>query len=89
ATLREGAASEGIEIWRRRDGALLDVRVRVNGGVLAVEAVDADEAVRAEQNRDALTAAGLGEWRWDLGSGRIGLSRRAAQVRPGQRAAGR
>ncbi|GJE07442.1 MULTISPECIES: sensor histidine kinase [Methylobacterium] len=80
ATLREGAASEGIEIWRRRDGALLDVRVRVNGGVLAVEAVDADEAVRAEQNRDALTAAGLGEWRWDLGSGRIGLSRRAAQI---------
>ena len=70
----------GIEIWRRADGTALDMRVRASGTVLVVEAVDPDEAVRAEQNRDALTAAGLGEWRWDTAGGRLTLSRRAAQI---------
>ena len=45
-----------------------------------VEPVDADEIVRAEQNRAALTAAGLGEWRWDHASGLVTLSRRAAHI---------
>ncbi|WP_430910999.1 HWE histidine kinase domain-containing protein [Methylobacterium sp. sgz302541] len=81
ASLRDAPASgNGIETWRRADGAPLDVRVRANGAVLVVEEVDPDEAVRAEQNRAALTAAGLGEWRWDTASGRLILSRRAAQI---------
>ena len=81
ANLRvENPAGSGIEVWRRGDGSLADLRVRASGTVLVIEEADADEAVRAEQNRDALTAAGLGEWRWDAGSGRIALSRRAAQI---------
>ncbi|MGU3538757.1 HWE histidine kinase domain-containing protein [Methylobacterium sp. A54F] len=74
---------DGIEIWRRADGREVEVRVRRGAGrvaTLVVEPVDADEAVRAAENRDALVAAGLGEWRWDSASGRISLSRRAAQI---------
>jgi PAS domain S-box-containing protein len=77
----------GIRTWRRADGASLHVRVRraeeaerAAPQVLVVEAVDADEIVRAEQNRDALTAAGLGEWRWDAATGLVTLSRRAAHI---------
>lgn len=77
---------DGIRHWRRADGTALTVRVRPSGDaaaalrVLVVETVDADEIVRAEQNRDALTAAGLGEWRWDQGTGLVTLSRRAAHI---------
>ncbi|MEA1831443.1 HWE histidine kinase domain-containing protein [Methylobacterium durans] len=75
--------SEGLQSWRGADGRAVEVRVTRSGAAgrtLVVEALDPDEAVRAEQNREALTAAGLGEWRWDAGSGRITLSRRAAQI---------
>ncbi|WP_336487660.1 PAS domain-containing protein [Methylobacterium nigriterrae] len=80
--LERTALAEGVQRWRRADGRTIDVRVRrSNGGTtLVVEAVDADEAVRAEQNREALIAAGLGEWRWDKATGLITLSRRAAQI---------
>ena len=77
---------EGIRSWLRADGTPLPVRVRISGEaasamrVLVVEPVDADEIVRAEQNRAALTAAGLGEWRWDHASGLVTLSRRAAHI---------
>jgi two-component sensor histidine kinase len=77
----------GIRTWRRADGVPLHVRVRRaeeadrdGEPVLVVEVVDADEMVRAEQNRDALTAAGLGEWRWDAATGLVTLSRRAAHI---------
>ncbi len=77
---------DGIRFWRRADGAALPVRVRASGQasaalrVIVVEPVDEDEIVRAEQNRDALTAAGLGEWRWDRASDLLTLSRRAAHI---------
>ncbi|MEE7478583.1 PAS domain-containing protein [Methylobacterium hispanicum] len=71
---------EGIRSWRRADGAALDVRVRRNGPVLTVEAVDPDAAAHSEENREALAAAGLGEWRWERASGRVILSRRAGQI---------
>lgn len=76
---------EGIRTWRRADGTPIHVRVRPSGDpdvvrILAIEPVDADEIVRAEQNRDALTAAGLGEWRWERDSGLVTLSRRAAHI---------
>ncbi|AWN38886.1 sensor histidine kinase [Methylobacterium radiodurans] len=71
---------DGIRFWRRADGAALDVRVRRNGPVLTVEAVDPDAAAHSEENREALAAAGLGEWRWVRASGRVILSRRAAQI---------
>ncbi|WP_375410525.1 HWE histidine kinase domain-containing protein [uncultured Methylobacterium sp.] len=76
----------GIRSWLRADGTAVPVRVRTSGEarggprVLVVEPVDADEIVRAEQNRDALTASGLGEWRWDRASGLVTLSRRAAYI---------
>ncbi|WP_342149250.1 HWE histidine kinase domain-containing protein [Methylorubrum sp. SB2] len=75
----------GIRRWRRADGTGIDLRLSLSeeaGGetVAVAETVDADELVRAEQNRDALTAAGLGEWRWDLTSGEMAFSRRAAQI---------
>lgn len=76
----------GIRSWRRADGSSVNVRIRASDGlsgakhILVVEPVDADEIVRAEQNRDALTAAGLGEWRWDTGTGLVTLSRRAAHI---------
>ena len=77
----------GIRRWTRADGSTVDVRVRGAGTTLVVEGVDPDEAARSEENREALLAAGLGEWRWDRASGRINLSRRAAQIlghRPGE-----
>ena len=43
----------------RRSGA--------GGGILVVEAVDADEAASSEENRQDLAAAGLGEWRVGAG----------------------
>ncbi|MDR7038742.1 PAS domain S-box-containing protein [Methylobacterium sp. BE186] len=76
-------STEGVQSWLRADGRPVEVRVTRSGAAgrtLVVAALDPDEAVRAEQNREALTAAGLGEWRWDAGSGRITLSRRAAQI---------
>ena len=79
ADLRD-VVREGIRSWRRADGGALDVRVRRAGGTLAVEAVDADEAAHSEANREALSAAGLGEWRWERATGILTLSRRAAQI---------
>ncbi|NEU10676.1 PAS domain-containing protein [Methylobacterium sp. BTF04] len=85
----EGANSvpAGIRRWQRADGSRIDVRVRVSDGTrgkalqtLVVDAVDADELVRAEENRAALTAAGLGEWRLDFAKGLVTLSRRTAHI---------
>ncbi len=70
----------GIRVWRRADGVEIDVRVRRSQDVLVVEAVDADEAAHSEANRDAMAAAGLGEWRWDRRSGAVTLSHRAARI---------
>ncbi len=75
----------GIRRWLRADGSVIDLRLTLaqEAGaerVAVVELVDADDLVRAEQNRDALTAAGLGEWRWDLTTGQMAFSRRAAQI---------
>ncbi|WP_375455680.1 HWE histidine kinase domain-containing protein [uncultured Methylobacterium sp.] len=78
----EGLA-DGIRPWLRADGRPVEVRVRRSGpggGILVVEAVDADEAARSDENREALVAAGLGEWRWERATGRLVLSRRAAQI---------
>jgi PAS domain-containing protein len=74
-----------IRRWLRADGTGLDLRIRpspVRGDfrVLVIEAVDPDEVVRAEENRAALTAAGLGEWRYDFADGQVALSRRAAHI---------
>ena len=82
ADLLPGAESveSGIRRWKRADGRSVDVRVRGAGLTLVVEDVDPDEAARSDENREALVAAGLGEWRWDRASGRINLSRRAAQI---------
>ena len=87
AAVLEGAHAiePGIRRWRRADGTFVDLRLSLSeeaGGeaVAVAEEVDADELVRAEQNRDALTAAGLGEWRWDLVTGEMAFSRRAAQI---------
>ncbi|GJE76492.1 sensor histidine kinase [Methylorubrum suomiense] len=79
------AIEAGIHRWRRADGTGIDLRLSLSEGaggetVAVAEPVDADELVRAEQNRDALTAAGLGEWRWDLETGEMAFSRRAAQI---------
>ncbi len=79
------AVEAGIHRWRRADGTGIDLRLSLSEGaggetVAVAEPVDADELVRAEQNRDALTAAGLGEWRWDLETGEMAFSRRAAQI---------
>lgn len=70
----------GIRVWRRADGNEIDVRVRRSGDTLVVEAVDPDEAAHSEANRDAMAAAGLGEWRWDRASGYVTLSHRAARI---------
>lgn len=77
----------GIRRWQRADGSSVDLRLTLSGeadpfgeAVAVVSLVDADELVRAEQNRDALTAAGLGEWRWDLTTGQMAFSRRAGQI---------
>ena len=48
--------------------------------IAVVEPVDADELVRAEQNREVLGASGLGEWRWEGATGRVSLSRRAGHI---------
>jgi len=101
ATLLEGRArplDSGIRRWRLPDGDAVDLRVRLSPAgpspgadlIAVIETVDADEVVRAEQNRDALVAAGLGEWRWERATGEIVLSRRAAQILgfPPGRAAG-
>ena len=74
-----------IRRWLRADGTGLDLRIRPSPPqgdvqVLIVEAVDADEVVRSEENRAALTAAGLGEWRYDFADGQVALSRRAAHI---------
>lgn len=74
------ALTSGIRVWRRTDGVEIDVRVRRSGPTLVVEAVDADEAAHSEANRDAMAAAGLGEWRWDRKSGSVTLSHRAARI---------
>ena len=71
---------DGLQVWRRADGAPLDVRVRRAGRTLVVEAVDVDAAAHSEANREALAAAGLGEWRWDRATGLLTLSRRAARI---------
>jgi PAS domain S-box-containing protein len=83
----EGPVPAGIRRWQRADGSRIDVRVRVSEGTrskalqtLVVDAVDADELVRAEENRAALTAAGLGEWRLDFAKGLVTLSRRTAHI---------
>lgn len=83
----------GIRRWHRADGGILDVHVRssppTNGvQVVVVDAVDADDLVPAVENQAALTAAGVGEWRFDTATGLISLSRRAAFIlgdRPGVR----
>ena len=64
----------------RADGGALDVRVRRTGRTLVVESVDVDVAAHSEANREALAAAGLGEWRWDRATGLLTLSRRAARI---------
>ena len=74
-----------IRRWLRADGTGLDLRIRPSPAqgdvqVLVVEAVDPDEVVRADENRAALTAAGLGEWRYDFVDGQVALSRRAAHI---------
>jgi PAS domain S-box-containing protein len=74
------ALTSGIRAWRRSDGVEIDVRVKRSGDTLVVEAVDADEAAHSEVNRDAMAAAGLGEWRWDRTSGYLTLSHRAARI---------
>lgn len=74
----------GLRHWRRRDGDRVDVRVRTSSDTgiqtLIVDAVDADDLARAEENRAALAAAGLGEWRLDVARGIVTLSRRAAAI---------
>nr|WP_280177969.1 HWE histidine kinase domain-containing protein [Methylobacterium haplocladii] len=89
-TDRTQVLTPGIRRWRRADGNGIDLRLTITqtpqaggaeaGFVAVVEPVDADELVRAEQNRDALVAAGLGEWRWEAESGQVSLSRRAGQI---------
>ena len=91
---RATSVSAGIARWKSAAGDGVAVRLRLsneNDGdsdlVAVVEAVDPDEIVRAEENRDALIAAGLGEWRWDVADGYVTLSRRAGQIlgyRPGR-----
>jgi PAS domain S-box-containing protein len=71
---------DGLQFWRRADGNALDVRVRRAGRTLVVEPVDVDTAAHSEANREALAAAGLGEWRWDRATGLLTLSRRAARI---------
>ncbi len=87
ALLGEGSGTEGpgslragLQYWRRADGSTLDVRVRRTGHTLVVEAVDVDAAAHSEANREALAAAGLGEWRWERTTGLLTLSRRAARI---------
>ncbi|MHC2017040.1 sensor histidine kinase [Methylobacterium sp. CM6247] len=82
-----GLLSTGIRRWTTASGTPLDVRIRpssaTNEGVfrtLVVERVDADDIVRSKENRAALTAAGLGEWRIDLADGLLRVSRRAAHI---------
>ncbi|CAA2100488.1 Blue-light-activated histidine kinase [Methylobacterium bullatum] len=79
--------SAGIRRWTSASGNPLDVRIRTlpssdTGALrtLVVERVDADDIVRSEENRAALTAAGLGEWRIDLADGLLRVSRRAAHI---------
>ncbi len=81
------ALSDGIRRWITVNGSPLDVRVRTSAAsasdafrTLVVERVDADDMVRSEENRAALTAAGLGEWRLDLADGFLRLSRRSAHI---------
>ena len=81
--LVDAEVRDGVQAWRRVDGQRIDVRVRRSGPAgttLVVDPVDADEAARSEENREALVAAGLGEWRWDRASGHFTFSRRAAQI---------
>ncbi|GJE50560.1 hypothetical protein GOFOIKOB_3609 [Methylobacterium tardum] len=75
-----GGLRDGLQFWRRADGSALDVRVRRTGTTLVVEPVDVDAAAHSEANREALAAAGLGEWRWDRATGLLTLSRRAARI---------
>lgn len=88
-TDRTPVLAPGIRRWRRADGEGVDLRLTITpaaraGGepdlVAVVEPVDADELVRAEQNRDAVVAAGLGEWRWEATRGQVSLSRRAGEI---------
>ncbi|WP_373322393.1 sensor histidine kinase [Methylobacterium thuringiense] len=89
-TDRTPVLAPGIRRWRRADGNGVDLRLTITPAphdgrgdadlVAVVEPVDADELVRAEQNRDALVAAGLGEWRWEATSGQVSLSRRAGRI---------
>ncbi|KQO43612.1 sensor histidine kinase [Methylobacterium sp. Leaf85] len=79
--------SAGIRRWTTTSGTPLDVRIRPSAATdeghlrtFVVERVDADDIVRSEENRAALTAAGLGEWRIDLADGLLRVSRRAAHI---------
>ena len=85
----ERPLASGIRRWRKADGTPVDLRARLTqvasdgedaDSVAVIEPVDADEMVRAEQNRDALAAAGLGEWQWEAATGQVILSRRAGQI---------
>ncbi|MGH1587783.1 HWE histidine kinase domain-containing protein [Methylobacterium phyllosphaerae] len=71
---------DGLQFWRGADGTALDMRIRRTGRTLVVEAVDVDMAAHSEANREALAAAGLGEWRWDRATDLLTLSRRAARI---------
>lgn len=81
-----GSGPGGEACWRRADGS--PVRVRLRAGperdgrqVVAVEALpDGAVTARAEQTRLALDSAGLGEWSWNPGDGRVTLSERAAAI---------
>ncbi|GEP09223.1 sensor histidine kinase [Methylobacterium gnaphalii] len=88
-TDRTPVLTAGIRRWRRADGEGIDLRLTITPAaraegepdlVAVVEPVDADELVRAEQNRDAVIAAGLGEWRWEAAHGQVSLSRRAGEI---------
>jgi len=81
----------GLRRWRRADGRAVDVRVRPSPPadgvqILVVDGAEAEDFGPAVEDRATLAAAGLGEWRFDAETGRVALSRRAAQLlgdRPG------
>lgn len=81
----------GLRRWRGADGDILPVRVRPSSPmdgtqVLVVDAAGTDDLVSAVENQAALTAAGVGEWRFEAETRLVSLSRRAAHIlgdRPG------
>ncbi len=71
----------GFRPWRRRDGGVLDVRVRPSAPadgiqVLVVDGPEAEDAVSIA----ASPTDDLGEWRFDPRTGFVALSRRAARI---------